>query len=352
MDIEMIKLLADYTMKYKDNSKYGLFDGLPGNCIFFYELSRSLNIKKYEIIADDLLDKICSSSKQNELKPNLGYGVAGVGLCIEYLLRRGFCKGNRDEILEDIDVVVFRAISESAQIPFGLSDGLTGYLFYIISRLENNIQSDSFIINAELFKTSINKIDRIFPDHFHFMTKDVTFDMFGVFPVLFCLLAKSLELNIYNVKIINVVKQWTLYIETLMPSLQSNRLRLAISLFKLNSTINLPEIEKQIKVLLYSIDFDKLIQECNLNSLNINFGWMGQAFLLKTAGEIFKENYPNFDHIEPTRREIVNVCNERYSKLILKAIAETDEKKKPKTGLMDGLSGIGLMYLLYSECFE
>ena len=353
MNLLIVKELANYTKNKINYSRYGLFNGISGNCIFFHELSKSLKIT--DEYADDLLFKLFNSKDINLLKPYFGDGLSGIGWCIEYLLKNGFCKGNRDKVLEDIDIVVFKAISENNKIPFGISDGLIGYLIYILSRLEDNSNSDNsdnYLINVELFKTLINKIDREAPDYFSFITTDFKFNLLWTFPILFFLLSKSLKLNIYNTKIINMIKQWTSYIETLLPSLHSNRLYLAISLIKLNNLIKSPEIEKQINILLFSINFNKIIHECDAYSLNVNFSWMGQALIFKKASLMIDSRYPNYDKFAPVHRDIIKICKPGFEKNILDALNEVDEEKKPKVGLLNGLSGIGLMYLLYSDCFE
>jgi len=350
MNSTTIKLFADHVITNGDNSNLDLFSGVAGNCIFFYELSRALNNDFYQTTADRLLDKLFESKSILNLNTSFGNGLAGIGWCLEYLLKQGFCEGNRDEILEDIDNIIFRAIYESKKMPIDLSNGLLGYLIYIISRLEYSDHNDSFMLNAELLKILINKIDNRIAASFHTLMRDTKFDLFGIFPILFYSLKKALELDIYKDKIINVIKGWMLYMETILPGIHSNRLSLAISLSELNNIITLDGIQQQVCTLLYSIDYSKLELECDLNSYSINSGWLGQMFVLKKASERFGKGYPRYKNIDLFRKKMIGKYKYEYINCITKKIKEK-KIDKIETGLFNGLSGIAMLLLSCPECF-
>ncbi|MDR2038511.1 MAG: hypothetical protein LBQ60_11370 [Bacteroidales bacterium] len=350
--MDIVKSLANYIIDNKNRFDYGFANGLAGNCLFLYESSKSLGIDIYGKNADNLLDGLFDSKLIKRLKPDFIDGLSGIGWCLEYFLKQGFCTGDRNEILEDIDIAVFKVISENRKIPLGLWDGLIGYLFYVISRLENNIECEGYFINIELFKELINRIDEIAPDHFPFMVKDARFELFWTYSMLFYVITKSLKLNIYNEKIVNVLKQWILYIETLLPSLHSHRLSLAISLLELNKIINLPEIEKQINILLFSIDYNKFTQECDIDSFSFNLNWIGQVFILKKATILFDSKYSNYNKLEILRINMIRTFKKKFEERIAETLKETNAENKPNSTLLSGLSGIGLMYSVYPECIE
>jgi hypothetical protein len=166
--------------------------------------------------------------------------------------------------------------------------------------------------------------------------------------VLFLVLKKALELNIYNEKIRDMTDQWLYYLSSGMPGIHSHRLYMALALHEINRNLCLPGIERQVKILLYASDFEQLKYEVNPDALGIKTGWMGQALILKKASETFDCQYPNYAVMEKTRIEIVKACNDRYEKKILELLNRPDHDGAPDAGL-SGAAGTGLLYLLYPE---
>ncbi len=347
-----IEKLADYIAANQEFSDFGLFTGISGNCILLYELSRKKD--KHKKQADLLFNQIIKLPNLSKLNPNFGFGLAGIGWSIEYLHKNNFCKTEEwAEVIKTIDDAIFKTIIETEKIPLDLSTGLVGYLLYIISRLENkNIDENAYLINKELFKILINRIDDVISNHYILLTKDIGFDGSSTFHVLFYALARGLKLNIYNEKIINIIKEWILYIETLLPGIHSNRLCLAMSLRKLNDIIKLPELEKHIDLLLFSIDFNRVRQECNVNSLNLNLNWIGLIFCMKKATELFANRHTLCTEIENLRGFILKKYKSNYIDIIRDSIDGVNHTRKENTGLLSGLGGTCLIFSLYPTYFE
>ena len=325
---------------------YNLLRGGMGVCVFLYTYCHKMNDKKVEDFADTLLDDIIKNI--NTIKPvSFECGLSGVGWGIEYLFKNNFCLGDIDEILEDIDTAVFKEINGQKKMPIDLQNGLLGYLLYLNSRLENkNLTNPIYKVNVELLKKVVNLIDVLVPDIFIRMTKDYGVDFFWPFPIMFYALKKTLQLNIYNEKIINMINQWMYNINTHIPVLHSNRLSLAITLKEINNFLKKKDMEKQIKNILFSIDFDILKSELNFKNNGIQFSWMSVVFLLNQANLLFDEKFPNYSSFETSRREIISMqkCYQSNNPMIL----EDDTS----LGLCDGLCGSGILYLLTPEAFQ
>jgi lantibiotic modifying enzyme len=179
---KLIKILSE-----NKNNSQGLLTGNAGLAIFFYHVFQQKNNASIERIADNLLDEIFEFlEKQNRFAPVFfDNGLAGIGWCVEYLVKQKFCEGNTDHILEDIDNAVFKIINEQAQLPLNLQQGLIGYLFYVISRLKNeNSKKLSIQINRELLIKIINQLDETVPNQFQYIGKEIQFDLLWQFPVL------------------------------------------------------------------------------------------------------------------------------------------------------------------------
>lgn len=325
-------------------SNHGLINGNTGISIFYYHLARKTGISEYEKIADDFLDK-AYSNLSSQAPPDFENGLAGIGWGIEYLVQNNFAEGNTDEILEEVDNKVFRSLNEDVYTSFELTNGLTGYLFYLINRLKNYKTPASMAerINRELLIQTINRIDELVPSQFPSIVKDVNFDLFWRFTAMLASLHEVYKLNIFNEKIKCMMKQWLPYFEAYIPSLHINRLFLAVVLKQLGLQIPDNRLEKQIKILLFSTDFEILKTEIDYSVINIRIGWPGVALLLHIALKEFEPDYPNYQLIGQTYIEII-----KKQKGQLENLQENIQNAKPiHSGLAFGLSGIGLLELLW-----
>jgi lantibiotic modifying enzyme len=150
MDPLYIRLVRELDNNGLKDCNHGLLHGLTGITIFYYHLAKVTGIPDYEERADDLIGKVFSDLSLS-VPADFENGLAGIGWGIEYLVRKGFAEGNTDEILEEADNKIFRILNEETLNSFDLTNGLTGYLIYLIYRLKNNkdLNSDAFKINCE-----------------------------------------------------------------------------------------------------------------------------------------------------------------------------------------------------------
>ena len=330
----------------------GLFTGRSGQIIFLYHLSEITKNKQAKQLADTLLGEMYNSikSKGKSSFPNFDNGLAGIGWCQEYLVNKNFCEGNTDDVLKDVDSIIFKILNEVEDIPFNLN-GLIGYLIYCTSRLYNkksvNITTK---INQELLIRIINKIDLVAPNLFLHIGKECSFDLFWSLPVLLLTLNKALDLNVHNEKIFVMIDQWMYYLNTHLPGIHSHRLSLALSLFHMNKKLNRKDVDKLIHLLLFSVDFDIFYKEVNPYVFNIQYGWYGIVLLLHHAKKIFNSEHPHYNMLEQFRLKIIDICKTSSEEEIISGFKTHYEKKLTiNFGLANGLSGIGLLYLLYPE---
>ena len=113
-------------------------------------------------------------------------------------------------------------------------------------------------MNRELLLLIINKIDESVTPKFSTIVEDIEFNLLWSFPVLLFALYEAYKLEIYNVKIDRMIKQWITNFEVYMPYMNINRIYLATTLSLLLRVIPDKRLEKQIKLLLYSADFEIL----------------------------------------------------------------------------------------------
>ncbi|MDR1504238.1 MAG: hypothetical protein LBT43_17460 [Prevotella sp.] len=110
----------------------GLINGKMGIIIFFFHLSRYTENKIFEDFAGEMIDEIYKEI-HNHYPTNFENGLSGIAWGIEYLIQNEFVKANSNEVLEDLDKMIFewdvRKVSD-----FSLETGLEGITHYVISR--------------------------------------------------------------------------------------------------------------------------------------------------------------------------------------------------------------------------
>lgn len=111
----------------------GLLNGKMGIAIFFYHYSRYTGNKIYEDYAGELIDEIYEEINTNT-PVDFANGLTGIGWGIEYLVDHNFLDADTDEVLSEIDNVIYRHRLDS-QILLDNGNDLFGYGIYYLARL-------------------------------------------------------------------------------------------------------------------------------------------------------------------------------------------------------------------------
>lgn len=111
----------------------GLVHGKMGIAVFLFHYARYTENRLFADYAMDLIEEM-----QNQLHANscadYEKGVAGIGVGIGYLIQNDYLDVE-DDIFEDLDQRMYRAVMYDPWQDFSLYDGLAGYGRYWISRL-------------------------------------------------------------------------------------------------------------------------------------------------------------------------------------------------------------------------
>jgi hypothetical protein len=117
----------------------GLVQGKMGIAIFFFHYARYTGNPLFMDYAMNVIEEM-----QNQIHANstadYEKGIAGIGVGIDYLIRNDFLDTEED-IFEDFDMRMVRAVLYDPWQDFSLYDGLTGYGIYWISRLRRQSSS-------------------------------------------------------------------------------------------------------------------------------------------------------------------------------------------------------------------
>lgn len=111
----------------------GLVHGKMGIAIFFFHYAQYTNNMLFADYAMDLIDEILSQLHVNS-QANYKKGIAGIGVGFDYMIRNNFLD-IEDDICEDFDGRMYRAVKYDPWQDFSQYNGLTGYGRYWMTRL-------------------------------------------------------------------------------------------------------------------------------------------------------------------------------------------------------------------------
>lgn len=113
----------------------GLINGKTGIAIFFFHYSQ---YTKNILYADYAMDIIYEIQNQIHYNSSADYenGIAGIGVGIDYLIKNNFLISGND-IYEDLDKRMYRAVMYESYQSFSMYEGLTGYGKYWLMRLRD-----------------------------------------------------------------------------------------------------------------------------------------------------------------------------------------------------------------------
>jgi len=201
--MKQIDLLNNKLLSLLDD-KYSvdIFSGKIGLCIYFYYLSRWENNKKYESIADKLLDE-ATDTLPNYLDITVENGLAGIAIGISHLVKANFVAGDINVILEEVDNRIFKILAflkyEESKIP---KQTLILLLFYFYLRYTEQSSTDDKYIFQELIIKTVELFQHNLPsfyfhDHFSFSAKNYQT------PLFLFVISKIYDLNIFFDRIKN-----------------------------------------------------------------------------------------------------------------------------------------------------
>lgn len=138
----------------------GLWNGKMGMAITFFHLFRITKKPEYEMLANDLIEEIYSSTS-NSIPFHFADGLLGIGSGFEYIISKGFVEGNSDEILQEIDQITKNMIDCRPIDSLDIGKGVCGIGCYLYYRLKNKPKNDESMTTLKLEEYLIYLIDWI-----------------------------------------------------------------------------------------------------------------------------------------------------------------------------------------------
>ncbi len=289
-NIEYINNTLILNTSFIDN--IGLMHGKMGICIYFYHLAHKTRNKTYENYAGELIDEIYEEINTNT-PLDFENGLAGIGWGIEYLVQNKFIDADTDDILAELDEMLYKKSLNSQVNDISLLTGMIGLGTYFLMRFKNSNSSDNKTPKRNLKHYLILLIDsteRMLTDNSNILKEPKAFDITWDYPVLLLFLANLHSLNIYNHKVEIIINKLIVQSQEIndFPKLFSNHLFLAYALSKVYEFYHLPIINNLSTKLFESVNLNAIYLEIHTNN-SIRYGKSGITLITKKIPEYVEQ---------------------------------------------------------------
>ena len=292
--------------------------------------------KKYSVFAEKLLDDVVNNVAEN-ITIDHEKGLTGISLAINYLLVKGYAKGNPNSVLKNFDDKIIKSLLFNGVFEYSKKVNLSpinlriGNLIYLAIRLQNTgLNKYERHIMQGVTIENINRIESLDTEKF---TEPVFFSMTEyITPLYLKLLQQVYQLHFYDYKIEKIVEGLSSHILYRYPLNKANRMLLCSAMNETASVFgNIKGWNEHIEILRQHLDIPQIIHEFRNKNMAFSNGLCGFYYLLRKTGhgneynDLFLNKISNSD--------------------IWNQLPENEDTLTTSIGLYDGLSGVILTYL-------
>lgn len=203
--VEKIKEIADILVAEKklfEKDKIGLMNGRAGVALFYFYYARYAQCEVSHYRALEILTEVFDFLNGEHSLHSHASGLAGVGWLVEHLKRENFLDAATDEILADVDAVIYPLMID--QIKEGKYDFLhaaTGHAAYFLSRLPTPRAAEyleHFVTELESISSKDQGGGIKWQDHFSLGSDEKTTYNLGMahgMPAIVVFLSKMIKCN-------------------------------------------------------------------------------------------------------------------------------------------------------------
>ncbi len=318
--------------------------GSMGICLYLYWCGRQNNDLSYIEKGSMLLDKIISGmSAQQTL--DIPTGLSGIGLAFDYLISEKYVKGNINEILSEVDDIIFKSLSYPKYYDVISASSLVDILIFLVNRYgKQRDNSESKRLYKELIISSLNLLmEKI---NHNFFEEPSNYNLDYLLPKFLYAMKEIYSLNICCKKIYCFLDELSFKILSVMPYLNAHRLYLSYAIDLINSCCSLKKWDRQSVSLYESINFEYMINyEFKDNCIFLYDGLSSIYFFVNNTVRYL----PN-DKMKKYKAMILNriISSEQWN------LYKDDDIFLRKIGLIDGYCGVALFlkYIQYENSIK
>lgn len=316
----------------------GLTYGKMGVCIYFYQMERLGKTDQYRVIGDKVLDDVLTEISSVE-SLNVEDGLAGIALGLIFLVRKKYIEANLNELLVDVDDVIYKYLMFHENKSIIPVKDILGYIYYFNIRLEeiSNEQDQSVFkdVIAYLVECLFENVNENFFDDY---------DKFSVYyyqlPLLFFVFAGLLEKGIYTSRIFHILDEWKMRLITRIPLLHMNRLYLLWGMLTIKPFLKDTDFIQYVDQIKRSVDVKYLIErEISIKNIFVTNGYSLLFVLLK----LIDKKYPLYSFVYDENQ----IVDKIKTSPAWKDLQDVPSFYRIHRGLLNGFLGVDL--LLFSN---
>jgi len=334
-----IEIFNNFVMNQNiEKMPIGLFYGKMGLSIYHYHQARLTDDNKHKVFADKLLNSVIRHINDDELPINLDSGLTGICWGIIYLIENGFVEGSANYTLKDLDDKIFKMLYIFLQRKTDISSDdikiIVHCALYYCKRLTDK---RLFKNEKELFKQIIIKIINKVESSFKtiIIKEPFIFSPFDYIPFIYLSLIKKVyEFSFYTYKTEKVCDEWSDYLISSYPLLQTHKFLLSNAMKEVNKYCNLPHWDRHIDLLKQQTNMEYIISiEFRNRNILLQDGLAGFYLIAKRTNPSI---ISNFEKQIKERLATSELWDDFY---------KADNKEKMGfISLINGLSGVILAY--------
>ncbi len=319
-----IDVIENRLKDFTDSLPLGLFKGKLGVCLYLYN-------KAKEETASELLNGINGHLQSMKGDISVSDGLSGVGLTVNYLVKKGYIKGNVDTALQEIDDLIFKQLAfEKYSKSYDINQ-LLPILYYLSIRWKlQGKDNEAEYLFRELIKKTVN--DLYAHTDFQKISEPLHYSLDYVIPQLFYVMGYVASLGFYRNRIEMIMRELSPLLFSIMPRIHANRLYLLTGVdYLLKKVLMGEEGIRYRNLLLRSIDVNYLLtEEIGCKSIYIENGVASLYFLLKAVKE-YAGNRINY------RNKIMQIIENSPEWNVLEG---NNAYLRSHTGLYNGVCGV------------
>lgn len=137
------QLNSDIIDKHRN---YSLLSGKTGIALYFFYFSRYSKSQEFNDKAFKIMEEVINELNSQGSIFTFAGGIAGIGWTIEHLNREGFIECDTNEVLSEIDEILFKSmIYELKRGNYDYLHGALGIALYFVVRFKSNTKIKSYL---------------------------------------------------------------------------------------------------------------------------------------------------------------------------------------------------------------
>lgn len=302
-------------------------------CIYLFEYARLTKCKETMTLAEDFIERICQNLPK-EISTLSLIDQQEISVAIDYLIEKKFIEGDINDILYDIDILIYKQLTSNSSLLENKQDLLFS-IYYCYIRLKNQLKgTDEEFIFSELIISLFNKLTN--PLENDIFEEPFFYTLHYKLPQFIFLIGKLFSLEVYNYRINEILKERNFQILSRIPVLHSHRLYLLWSLVIAKENIKTAIWDEHINILYKNIDFEKIVHD-ELPNKGLYF-IDGISSIFYFSSSLAEKSYKF-----PFSTELI------HEKIIKNTLCKNADWENEALSLKNGLSGLVLTILLIEK---